>query len=154
MCSGLWIFLRRILRSELRDSHLFVRRYSPSNRAHYLTPRTTRCSMLYASLRSYKAWALRIPRRYCTLSIVLLLPFWLEAAPSKIRSILLGMQKGHAFRHDLFTFLNQRLPILPGRFQPSTFGVYELNYCVRDGNRWILVAIATEFVRACTLKTT
>ena len=49
---------------------------------------------------------------------------------------------------------NQRLPILPGRLQPSTFGVYELNYCVRDGNRWILIAIATESVRVCTLKTT
>ena len=46
-----------------------------------------------------------------------------------------------------FSFLNQRLPILPGRFQPSTFGVYELNYCVRDENRWFLVAIVTEFVR-------
>ena len=51
-------------------------------------------------------------------------------------------------------FVNQRLPILPGRHQPSTFGVYELNYCVRDGNRWTLVAIATESVRVCTLKTT
>ena len=49
---------------------------------------------------------------------------------------------------------NQQLPILPGRLQPSTFGVYELNYCVRDGNRWILIAIATESVRVCTLKTT
>ena len=46
-------------------------------------------------------------------------------------------------------FINQR-----GRLQPSTFGVYELNYCVRDGNRWILIAIATESVRVCTLKTT
>ena len=55
---------------------------------------------------------------------------------------------------DLFLFVNQRLPILPGRLQPSTFGVYELNYCVRDGNRWILIAIATESVRVCTLKTT
>ena len=45
------------------------------------------------------------------------------------------------------TKFNQQLPILPGRFQPSTFGVYELNYCVRDGNRWFLVAIVTEFVR-------
>ena len=52
----------------------------------------------------------------------------------------------------LFLF-NQQLPILPGRRHPSTFGVYELNYCVRDGNRWTLVAIVTEFVRVCTLKT-
>ena len=56
--------------------------------------------------------------------------------------------------HSVSLLLNQRLPILPGRLQPSTFGVYELNYCVRDGNRWTLVAIATESVRVCTLKTT
>jgi len=28
-------------------------------------------------------------------------------------------------------FSNQQLSILPGRFQPSTFDVYGLNYCVR-----------------------
>ena len=41
---------------------------------------------------------------------------------------------------------NQQLPMLPGRFQPSTFGVYELNYCVRHGYRCRLVAIATELL--------
>ena len=39
--------------------------------------------------------------------------------------------------------LNQQLPILPGRFQPSTFGVCGLNYCVRYGNRWDPTAIVT-----------
>ena len=34
-------------------------------------------------------------------------------------------------------------PNLPGRVQPSTFGAVELNFCVRDGNRWILNAITT-----------
>ena len=33
--------------------------------------------------------------------------------------------------------------ILPGRFQPSTFDAWELNCCVRDGNRWGLPAIVT-----------
>ena len=33
--------------------------------------------------------------------------------------------------------------ILPGRFQPSTFNAWELNCCVRDGNRWYLSAIIT-----------
>ena len=33
--------------------------------------------------------------------------------------------------------------ILPGRFQPSTFDAWELNCCVRDGNRWFLSAIIT-----------
>ena len=32
---------------------------------------------------------------------------------------------------------------LPGRFQPSTISVLRLNFCVRDGNRWIPQAIVT-----------
>ena len=37
----------------------------------------------------------------------------------------------------------RQLPILTGRCQPAIVGVRELNFCVRDGNRWILSAIAT-----------
>lgn len=52
--------------------------------------------------------------------------------------------KKHSHYVSAFSY-NQRLPILPGRFQPSTFGVYGLNYRVRDGNGWIPTAIATEY---------
>ena len=38
---------------------------------------------------------------------------------------------------------NRQLPILPARLQASTFGVYVLNYCVRNGNRWSHTAIIT-----------
>ena len=38
--------------------------------------------------------------------------------------------------------IRQRL-ILPGRVQPSTFSTGELNFCVRDGNRWNLSVITT-----------
>ena len=38
---------------------------------------------------------------------------------------------------------NRQQSILPGRFQPSTFDAWELNCCVRDGNRWDLSAIVT-----------
>ena len=38
--------------------------------------------------------------------------------------------------------IRQRL-ILPGRVQPSTFSTGELNFCVRNGNRWNLSVIAT-----------
>ena len=41
--------------------------------------------------------------------------------------------------------INRQLPILPGRLQPSTFGVYVLNYCVRNGNRWDHIAIITGY---------
>ena len=40
-------------------------------------------------------------------------------------------------------FANRRFPILPDRLQPSTFGVYVLNCCVRNGNRWSHIAIIT-----------
>ena len=35
------------------------------------------------------------------------------------------------------------LPIFPGSHPPSIVGAYELNFCVRDGNRWTLIAINT-----------
>ena len=35
------------------------------------------------------------------------------------------------------------LPIFPGSRPPSIVGANELNFCVRDGNRWTLVAINT-----------
>ena len=38
-------------------------------------------------------------------------------------------------------WIRQR-PRFPGRLQPSIFGTAELNYCVRDGNRCGLSAIA------------
>ena len=47
----------------------------------------------------------------------------------------------------------QQLPILPGRFRPSTFGDCELNFRVRHGYGLILTAIATESLRVCSLKT-
>ena len=37
----------------------------------------------------------------------------------------------------------RRRPTLPGRFQPSTISVLRLNFCVRDGNRWIPQASVT-----------
>ena len=49
-------------------------------------------------------------------------------------------QKKHLLRD---AHLVQQLPILPGRFQPSTFGVCELNFYVRHGYRCILTAIVT-----------
>ena len=35
------------------------------------------------------------------------------------------------------------LPIFPGSHLPSIVGAHELNFCVRDGNRWTLMAINT-----------
>ena len=43
----------------------------------------------------------------------------------------------YAYEKDTYIckclFLYQQLPILPGRFRPSTFGVCELNFRVRHG---------------------
>ena len=37
-------------------------------------------------------------------------------------------------------------PIFPVRRQTSIFGACELNYCVRNGNRWTLAAINTYYL--------
>ncbi len=39
-------------------------------------------------------------------------------------------------------------PIVPGRRQPSIVGTNELNFCVRNGNRWTLVVINTNYLVA------
>ena len=39
------------------------------------------------------------------------------------------------------------LPIFPGSRPPSIVGVHELNFCVRDGNRWTLMTINTNYDR-------
>ena len=39
------------------------------------------------------------------------------------------------------------LPIFPGSRPPSIVGVHELNFCVRDGNRWTLMTINTNYFR-------
>ena len=50
----------------------------------------------------------------------------------------------------------RQLSTLPGSHPPSTIDVKELNFCVRHGNRWFLLAIVTGFslsLKVCTLKT-
>ena len=39
------------------------------------------------------------------------------------------------------------LPIFPGSHPPSIVGANELNFCVRYGNRWTLIAINTNSLR-------
>ena len=43
----------------------------------------------------------------------------------------------------LLFFEIRQFPILPVGVPTSTFGVNELNFCVRNGNRWILYFIIT-----------
>ena len=39
------------------------------------------------------------------------------------------------------------LLIFPGSYPPSIVSAHELNFCVRDGNRWTLMAINTNLYR-------
>ena len=41
------------------------------------------------------------------------------------------------------SFEIRQRPILPVGVPTSTFGASELNFCVRNGNRWVLTAIIT-----------
>ena len=46
--------------------------------------------------------------------------------------------------------MNWQLPTLPERLRPSTIGVKRLNFCVRNGYRWIPLAFATIFLTSPT----
>ena len=43
-------------------------------------------------------------------------------------------------------------PIFPRRRHLSIFGVYELNFCVRNGNRWDLTAICIDYLLKRVIK--
>ena len=43
------------------------------------------------------------------------------------------------------------LPIFPASHPASIVGVHELNFCVRDGNRWTLMTINTNSNCSCNL---
>ena len=58
-------------------------------------------------------------------------------------------KKAPIFRSELMF----ALPIFTARHQATIVGVSELNFCVRDGNRWTLTTINTNFGASCTLKT-
>ena len=56
-----------------------------------------------------------------------------------VRWTVSGIKKPRPFGQG-FMFA---LPIFPGSRPPSIVGAHELNFCVRDGNRWTLMAINT-----------
>ena len=51
-----------------------------------------------------------------------------------------------AIHQKMHGILSWRRPIFPGSFPPSIFGTAELNFCVRDGNRWDLSVINTSHI--------
>ena len=55
----------------------------------------------------------------------------------------LGTKKGLRRYYSTQSLGIRQRPILPGRFQPSTFSAERLNFCVRYGYRWFPLAIAT-----------
>ena len=52
-------------------------------------------------------------------------------------------QKDPSNRTGLFSCRHRS--IFPGSHPPSIFDTDELNFCVRNGNRWILIASNTDF---------
>ena len=61
---------------------------------------------------------------------------------ASVRWTLAGRKKPRLFSRG-FVFA---LPIFPGSRPPSIVGVHELNFCVRDGNRWTLMTINTNYL--------
>ena len=60
-----------------------------------------------------------------------------------IKGITATKEKSNLINIRLLIAEIRQLPILPCSVPQSTFGVNELNFCVRNGYRWVLVAIVT-----------
>ena len=76
-------------------------------------------------------------------STVLRYEYYSFALPTELlRNIDMNKEKEEL---SLWTYgISRQLPIFPARHQASIFGVDELNFCVRNGNRWDLIAIITD----------
>ena len=61
-------------------------------------------------------------------------------------SSLFYTQKITALPLSSHVYSFRQLSTLPGSHPPSTIDVKELNFCVRHGNRWVLLAIVTGFL--------
>ena len=57
-------------------------------------------------------------------------------------SLVSSYEKDLVLPNEVFVLA---LPIFPGSRPPNIVGVHELNFCVRDGNRWTLMTINTNF---------
>ena len=66
--------------------------------------------------------------------------------PSHIVNLYRYKKRG--LKSPLKNRIRQR-PIFPGRYQPSIVGAWELNFCVRNGNRCGLPAISTGNLKLC-----
>ena len=75
-----------------------------------------------------------IPPRHHLIICVLSLPQLLTENQIKNPTLLGG------------AFLMLALPIFPASHPASIVGADELNFCVRDGNRWTLIAINTNCI--------
>ena len=62
---------------------------------------------------------------------------WAKSAGKRIR-LRKCSRKPHRHKRE-----SRHLPIFAGRLQPTIFGTTELNFCVRNGNRWNLCVIGT-----------
>ena len=79
-------------------------------------------------------------------------PNWARTSDIMINSHALyrlsygGIYKEYKIGRFSYTLWSWRFPIFPGRCQPSIFGTNELNFCVRDGNRWTLIVNDTNYL--------
>ena len=70
--------------------------------------------------------------------------FW-DGDPYRIRTDVKGVRGLCLNRLTNGPYKSRRLPIFTSRFQLTILGTSELNYCVRNGNRWNLITINTDF---------
>ena len=121
------------------DSLLFMRHYVPLKSVLWLAPLITHVFLYVSSFlqKLFVSWLLHATHSLCASLHSFKSVRTLSRVP---RSDRVPTNKKDT---RLSVFFIQRLSILPGRFQPSTFDVCELNYRVRHGYGCILTAIAT-----------
>ena len=114
-----------------------------SNRSQFISPVGIFQKVGYAKKNQSFGWFFRL----CWHS----LSSWVGqriVLPKKHSGGVFSAESGYAQKKPVFRLVLSfvlALPIFPGSHPPSIVGVHELNFCVRDGNRWTLMTINANY---------
>ena len=127
----------------LRDAHL-VQQFNCQPQFQYGNPPDS--IPLWVAAREDNTWSSRLTRPSHFPSVSFYYFTYIGIWPGSYQDYQI---KKTPFQVSLFI---QQRPILPGRFQPSTFGTDGLNFYVRHGYRCIPIVIVT-VSEGCSFKT-
>ena len=135
-----------VLANILKNFRWLKIRLHDSKLKHLKCPRCYSLSLRYSiyKVQTRSFWSISFAANlfilaHCVESVKYFFQVFSDSFSFRFRSAQFCLKEASTFRLRLVF----ALPIFPGSHPPSIVGVHELNFCVRNGNRWTLMTINT-----------